>query len=52
MRGASGARHRRAMLLLFAGALPIAGGVTLAPGRIIHGVVFGTTGSHGACWPG
>jgi len=40
------------MLPLLAGALQIAGGVALAPGRIKHDVAFGTTGGHGACWPG
>lgn len=34
-------RHARAMTLLFAGALVIAGGFTLLPGRIMHRVVFG-----------
>jgi uncharacterized membrane protein len=33
-------RHRRAMLMLFTGALIIAGGFTLLPGRIMHAVVF------------
>jgi uncharacterized membrane protein len=33
--------HRRAMTLLFLGALVIAGGFTLLPGRIMHAVVFG-----------
>lgn len=33
--------HRRAMLGLFVGALVIAGGFTLLPGRIMHAVVFG-----------
>ena len=33
--------HRRAMLMLFTGALVIAGGFTLLPGRIMHAVVFG-----------
>ena len=42
-------QHRRAMLLLFAGALVIAGLFTLSPGRIMHDVVFGTTTHHGAC---
>ena len=35
------ATHRRAMLLLFAGTLVIAGAFTLYPGRIMHKVVFG-----------
>lgn len=34
-------RHRRAMIGLFAGGLVLAGLFTLAPGRIIHAVVFG-----------
>jgi uncharacterized membrane protein len=34
-------RHRRAMTALFLGALVIAGGFTLWPGRIMHAVVFG-----------
>lgn len=34
-------RHRRTMIGLFAGALVIAGIFTLAPGRIMHSVVFG-----------
>ncbi len=34
-------RHRQAMLMLFTGALVIAGGFTLLPGRIMHAVVFG-----------
>jgi uncharacterized membrane protein len=34
-------RHRNAMIGLFGGALVIAGIFTLAPGRIIHAVVFG-----------
>jgi uncharacterized membrane protein len=33
--------HRNAMLLMFAGALLIAGLFTLLPGRIMHAVVFG-----------
>lgn len=41
--------HRRAMLLLFAGALMIAGIFTLWPGRIMHDVVFGTVTHHGSC---
>jgi uncharacterized membrane protein len=35
------ARHRTAMISLFAGALVIAGAFTLVPGRIMHAVVFG-----------
>jgi uncharacterized membrane protein len=34
-------QHRRAMLMLYTGALVIAGGFTLLPGRIMHTVVFG-----------
>jgi uncharacterized membrane protein len=33
--------HRRAMISLFAGALVIAGGFTLLPGRIMHRALFG-----------
>jgi uncharacterized membrane protein len=33
--------HRRAMILLFSGALVIAGLFTLVPGRIMHSVLFG-----------
>ena len=33
--------HRRAMILLFAGALVVAGLFTLVPGRIMHRVLFG-----------
>jgi uncharacterized membrane protein len=33
--------HRRIMILLFSGALVIAGLFTLLPGRIMHAVVFG-----------
>jgi uncharacterized membrane protein len=35
------ADHRRIMILLFTGALIIAGLFTLLPGRIMHAVVFG-----------
>ena len=35
-------RHRRAMIAIFVGALVIAGLFTLAPGRIMHAVVFGS----------
>jgi uncharacterized membrane protein len=35
------ARHRRAMISIFLGALLIAGVFTLLPGRIMHAVVFG-----------
>lgn len=41
--------HRRSMLLLFAGALLVAGAFTLWPGRIMHDVVFGTHTHHGSC---
>ncbi|HEY6994678.1 MAG TPA: DUF2306 domain-containing protein [Xanthobacteraceae bacterium] len=34
-------RHRNAMSAIFVGALVIAGLFTLAPGRIMHAVVFG-----------
>lgn len=34
--------HRRIMILLFTGALVVAGLFTLLPGRIMHHVVFGT----------
>ena len=36
------ADHRRIMILLFSGALVVAGGFTLLPGRIMHAVVFGS----------
>jgi uncharacterized membrane protein len=35
------ARHRQAMLMLFAGALLIAGLFTFLPGRIMHAVLLG-----------
>ena len=35
------ADHRRIMILLFSGALVIAGLFTLLPGRIMHAVIFG-----------
>ena len=35
------AAHRRAMIMLFSGALVVAGLFTLLPGRIMHAVVFG-----------
>jgi uncharacterized membrane protein len=35
------ARHRRAILGLFLGALVIAGLFTFLPGRIMHAVLFG-----------
>jgi uncharacterized membrane protein len=35
------ADHRRMMILLFAGALVVAGLFTLLPGRVMHHVVFG-----------
>jgi len=34
--------HRRIMILVFSGALIIAGLFTLLPGRIMHSVVFGS----------
>jgi uncharacterized membrane protein len=36
------ADHRRIMILIFSGALVIAGLFTLLPGRIMHAVVFGS----------
>ncbi|MGB5821127.1 MAG: DUF2306 domain-containing protein [Saonia sp.] len=33
-------RHRSKMILLYIGAIIIAGGFTLAPGRYLHGVFF------------
>jgi uncharacterized membrane protein len=36
------AAHRRIMISLFAGALLIAGLLTLLPGRVMHKVVFGS----------
>ncbi|TPQ34205.1 hypothetical protein C2U70_17745 [Bradyrhizobium guangdongense] len=36
------ADHRRMMIMLFAGALLIAGVFTLLPGRIMHQVIFGS----------
>jgi uncharacterized membrane protein len=36
------AAHRRAMIGTYVGALLIAGGLTLLPGRIMHAVVFGS----------
>lgn len=41
--------HRRAMQLLFAGALVLAGVFTFMPGRIMHDVVFGTQTAEGTC---
>jgi uncharacterized membrane protein len=35
------AAHKQAMIMLYVGALLIAGGFTLVPGRIMHAVVFG-----------
>jgi uncharacterized membrane protein len=42
-------RHSRAMVLLFSGALVLAGFFTLSPGRIMHDVLFGTASAHGSC---
>jgi uncharacterized membrane protein len=36
------ADHRRIMIMIFSGALVIAGLFTLLPGRIMHAVVFGS----------
>jgi len=36
------ADHRRIMILLFSGALVVAGLFTLMPGRIMHAVIFGS----------
>ncbi len=33
--------HKRKMILLYVGAILIAGGFTLMPGRYLHGVLFG-----------
>jgi len=33
--------HRKAMTMMFTGALVIAGLFTLLPGRVMHAVVFG-----------
>ncbi|UZD21353.1 DUF2306 domain-containing protein [Algoriphagus halophytocola] len=33
--------HQRKMILLYVGAIILAGGFTLAPGRYLHGVFFG-----------
>ena len=33
--------HRRAMIVIFSGALVVAGLFTLLPGRVMHAVVFG-----------
>lgn len=41
--------HQRTMVLLFVGALVVAGAFTLMPGRILHDVVFDTPGRHEAC---
>ncbi|MHC2619143.1 putative membrane protein [Bradyrhizobium huanghuaihaiense] len=35
------ADHRRMMILIFAGALVVAGLFTLVPGRVMHRVIFG-----------
>src|SRR5688572_27253954 len=34
-------RHRRSMIVLYVGAIVIAGAFTLAPGRYLHEVLFG-----------
>jgi uncharacterized membrane protein len=34
-------KHKRKMFLLYFGALIIAGGFTLVPGRYLHGLIFG-----------
>lgn len=41
--------HRRTMSALFLGALVIAGGFTMIPGRIMHDVAFGSRTAHGSC---
>lgn len=41
--------HRRTMVLLFFGALVVAGAFTLLPGRIMHDVVFGSVSQHAGC---
>ncbi|SCY17619.1 Uncharacterized membrane protein [Nonlabens sp. Hel1_33_55] len=33
--------HKRKMIFLYVGAIKIAGGFTLVPGRYLHGVIFG-----------
>lgn len=38
------ADHRRMMIFIFAGALVVAGLLTLLPGRIMHRVIFGVRG--------
>lgn len=43
------ADHRQLMILLFLGALVVAGLFTLVPGRIMHDVAFGTASHHGTC---
>jgi uncharacterized membrane protein len=35
------ARHKRSMILLYVGALLIAGGFTFMPGRLMHALFFG-----------
>ena len=45
-------RHRTTMTALFVGALVIAGGFTLIPGRVMHDVVFGDrTNDSNVCNP-
>ncbi|QLG47283.1 DUF2306 domain-containing protein [Costertonia aggregata] len=34
-------KHKTKMILLYIGAIGIAGGFTLAPGRYLHGIFFG-----------
>jgi len=41
--------HGRTMQAMFVGALVIAGAFTLAPGRLMHDLVFGTQRAHSAC---
>ena len=44
--------HRITMISIFAGALVIAGLFTLVPGRIMHGVLFGSEGRRKRGWAG
>jgi uncharacterized membrane protein len=43
--------HKRIMIILFTGALAIAGAFTFLPGRIMHDLAFGTQSEHERCWP-